>query len=406
MTQITVVGGGVAGLVAAISAAERADDVLLLEATSKLGGRARSLDGPYVANLGPHALYTGGFAWVWLEQRGLLGPLVSPLATSFRFRRAERLRRMPLAVIQALLRLRAPAPAALSFREWATACAGTTAAEAAIGLISLPTYHHDPGQLSASFAQERFVRSTRKGSVRYVVGGWGTLIERLASHARSLGVRIETESRVDALPEAPVIVATKLSAARRLLDDPTVAWPGTTTALLDLGLRAGPRWPHAVLDLDHRVYLARYSAFDPTLAPDGHDLVQASAGMRPGERAEDAISRIEAILDAVMTQWTGRVAWRRQSILHDATGAIDPPGRSWRDRPAIARGDGVFLAGDAVAAPGLLSEVAFASGCTAGTSAAEHLHDRPTAPAPTHEALAAKSPGAARAARRSRARRV
>ena len=43
------------------------------------------------------------------------------------------------------------------------------------------------------------------------------------------------------------------------------------------------------------------------------------------------------------------------------TGALDPPGKTWRDRPAIDRGDGVYLAGDMVAAPGCLSEIAWAS---------------------------------------------
>jgi hypothetical protein len=47
------------------------------------------------------------------------------------------------------------------------------------------------------------------------------------------------------------------------------------------------------------------------------------------------------------------------------TGALDMPGSRWQDRPAIDRGDGVFLAGDRVAAPGLLSEVAIASGIEA-----------------------------------------
>ena len=42
------------------------------------------------------------------------------------------------------------------------------------------------------------------------------------------------------------------------------------------------------------------------------------------------------------------------------TGALDLPGKTWRDRPAIDRGDGVFLAGDMVAAPGCLSEIAWA----------------------------------------------
>jgi hypothetical protein len=52
--------------------------------------------------------------------------------------------------------------------------------------------------------------------------------------------------------------------------------------------------------------------------------------------------------------------------MNKRTGAIDPPGKTWRDRPAIDRGDGVFLAGDMVAAPGCLSEIAWASGVQAG----------------------------------------
>jgi hypothetical protein len=43
------------------------------------------------------------------------------------------------------------------------------------------------------------------------------------------------------------------------------------------------------------------------------------------------------------------------------TSALDFPGQTWRDRPAIDRGDGVFVAGDMVAAPGCLSEIAWSS---------------------------------------------
>jgi hypothetical protein len=51
------------------------------------------------------------------------------------------------------------------------------------------------------------------------------------------------------------------------------------------------------------------------------------------------------------------------------TGALDFPGTSWCDRPAIDRGDGVYIAGDQTAAPGLLSEVAWASGVDAAIGA-------------------------------------
>ena len=50
---VTVVGGGLAGLVASIACAERGASVRLVEAHDELGGRARSTDGPYRANLEP-----------------------------------------------------------------------------------------------------------------------------------------------------------------------------------------------------------------------------------------------------------------------------------------------------------------------------------------------------------------
>ena len=61
----------------------------------------------------------------------------------------------------------------------------------------------------------------------------------------------------------------------------------------------------------------------------------------------------------------------RAPVMEARTGPLDYPGTSWRDRPAIDRGDGVFLAGDMVAAPGLLSEVSWAGAIEASSLALE-----------------------------------
>ena len=60
------------------------------------------------------------------------------------------------------------------------------------------------------------------------------------------------------------------------------------------------------------------------------------------------------------------------------SGAVDLPGTSWRDRPAIDRGDGVCLCGDQVAAPGCLAEVSFASAIEAGSLALRQARRRST----------------------------
>src|ERR1700730_19076257 len=86
MREITIVGGGIAGLTAAISCAEGGAPVRLFEAHDQLGGRARSTSGPYKANLGPHALLCDSPFWKWLGQRELLPPHARPPLSGVRFR--------------------------------------------------------------------------------------------------------------------------------------------------------------------------------------------------------------------------------------------------------------------------------------------------------------------------------
>jgi phytoene dehydrogenase-like protein len=171
------------------------------------------------------------------------------------------------------------------------------------------------------------------------------------------------------VPDPPVIIALNPAEARRLLGAPGLDVETTRCALLDLGLRRRRGDPFVVSDLDGSGWLERFSAADHSLAPDGHELVQGQVGIRPDETPQEAISRLERVADASFRGWRERTVWRRQQVMDAMTGAVDLPGTTWRDRPAIARGDGVYLAGDWVAAPGLLSEVAFASAVEAAEGA-------------------------------------
>ncbi|MFD5009172.1 FAD-dependent oxidoreductase [Streptomyces chartreusis] len=374
MHRITVVGGGFAGLTAAITAAEAGAKVTVYEAHHTLGGRARTAEGPYRTNEGPHALYSGGPHWAWLKQRDLIGPLapIPPLeAARLRLRHRGVLRRTPPFAMLKLLRPALPqAPVDVDFLTWATGIAGEEGARAAAHYSAVALFHHDPGALSAAFVQERLRRATKlPPEAHYPKGGWANLIDRMAARAWNLGVRMETLSRIDSLDrlttDTPVVVATSLDAARRLLRDDSLTWTSGRTALIDLAVRTRRGDAFVVSDLDGTGWLERFTAQDRSLAPAGEQLIQGQIPIAPHETRADGIARAEQLLDLGFPGWRQRVTWRREALANGRTGAVDLPGTTWRDRPAVDRGDGVYLAGDQVAAPGVLSEVSFNSALTA-----------------------------------------
>ncbi len=379
MQEITVVGGGLAGLAASIEAAALGAPVRLLEARTQLGGRARSTAEPFRVNLGPHALYSDGPAWAWLRRRGLLPPTARPPLGGLRFRHRGRIvRTPPLGLVRALARRRLRAPVDLDFRSWATARFGAETAHALCGAAGVFCFDADPGRLSASFVWPRLLRvSGMPPAARYPIGGWNTLVTGLADRARELGVRIEAGVRTDRLPDAPVIVATELPDAARLLDDASIRWTGGHALCLDLGLDRRRGDPFVVSDLDEGAWIERFSATDRTLAPEATELLQAQIGIRDGEPAAAATERLESILDAAFPAWRTREVWRRRQVMTARSGALDLPGTTWRDRPAVAQRDGVFLAGDMVAAEGLLCEVSFAAAAQAARLACASAAGRP-----------------------------
>lgn len=381
-SPITIVGGGLAGLTAAISCAERGAEVNLLEAHDELGGRARSTGGKYKTNLGPHAILSSSPLWQWLKERGLLPPYARPRLSGVRFRWQDDIRRVPaVGATMAALRLRGrPAPLEVDFRTWASDQVGEEAAEILSRSAGILTYHHDPGELSAAFVWEPLVRGLLSAppSARYPIGGWTTMVGGMRDRALELGVSIRTGERVEELPEPPVIVAIELPDARVLLDDPRLEWTSGNAVCLDLALSHRRGDPFVVVDLQEAGWVERFSAADPSLAPPGQELLQAQMPIRPGEPPDTAAQRLERLLDASFADWRERERWRRRQVMDGRTGALDFPGQSWRDRPAIDRGDGVFLAGDMVAAPGCLSEIAWASAVEAGRLAVTWSTERRT----------------------------
>jgi len=386
---IHVVGGGIAGLVAAITAADGGAPVVLHEAGDTLGGRARSGAGPYGVNLGPHVLYANGAVVEFLKSRGLRNDVRMKLPRKANLTVLDgdgTHGPLRLAGLVAALARPRRAPVDQRFDEWAHETFSAGHAADLCHLAGLNTFHHDPGSLSAAFVWEGAVRGLRRpDTLRYVQGGWTSLVDALVGAARRRGVHIELGSRLEPgeLPaDGPVVVATAPSAAATLLDR-DLAWPTARTALLDVALDHPGRMPFVVMDLAPDLagccMAERFTATDKSLAPPGIELVQAQLGVAADVTLEDAIPRIERTLDG-MGEWRSAEVWRRAHLVEGASGAVDPPGTTWRDRPAVDQGYGHYLAGDTVAAPGLLSEVAVNSGVRAAHLALEDRRQRQWAP--------------------------
>jgi phytoene dehydrogenase-like protein len=257
-------------------------------------------------------------------------------------------------------------PVDQSFRDWASKLVGDEAAEMGASASGVGLFHHDPGSLSAAFVAERLSRVySVPPAASYRQGSWGAMFDEIATYARRLGVIIEVGSRVSSIGDGITIVATELESARSLLGDDSLDWPSGRAALLDLGVKRDRRDLFVVSDLDTCGWLENFTMPDPTIAPPEEHLVQMQMPTGTQASKADGIARLETIADHAVPEWRQRTTYRLESLANARTGAVDFPGTSWRDRPAIDRGDDVYLVGDRVAAPGLLSEVSLNSGIRA-----------------------------------------
>src|SRR4051812_22543398 len=84
--EVVVVGGGLAGLTAAVYLAQAGRDVTMFEKAHETGGRAISNHfGEFTFNMGAHALYRKGDAEAVLKELGVAFPGGRPANSGFIF---------------------------------------------------------------------------------------------------------------------------------------------------------------------------------------------------------------------------------------------------------------------------------------------------------------------------------
>ncbi len=309
-----VVGGGLAGLVAANLAADQGRTVAVLEARGRLGGRAATDErARHQFNQGPHALYltgpgmavlrrlgvepTGGpppssGSLAWLDGRlGLLPRSAGTLAATRLLGPADKAAVGRL--LGALPGLDPTDLAGLSAEAWIAGLTDRPKVRHLLrGLVRLTTYAADLDLLAADAALAQLQMGT-DGGVLYLDGGWQRLIDRLADRLRARDGHILVGGPVDSLaptadgggdgasgaawtvttaagpnPGGPVRAGTVVlaglspAAAVRLSGSAELArrcadLVPATAAALDVGLRRLPRPRHPfALGLDRPWYLS------------------------------------------------------------------------------------------------------------------------------------------------------
>ncbi len=381
-----VIGGGLAGLSAAVELASRGHSVTLLEQARRLGGRAQTetRDG-YCFNLGPHALYRHGLAHRALRNWGVnvsgrapqvksnsfvvvdgeLHPFPADalrLFSTSAFRGWEKF--AAARTFQALMRNASPSKTAQEWIEEKTSPG--RARLLAESLLRLSTYATDLSRLSAQAALAQFHMAIKSG-VLYLDGGWQTLVDGLAAKAQSLGVRIETSAVVSGINYAEytgVILAVPPRAVESLTGKTLPPLIPTHMATLDIAMKGLPEKPSVfALGLDQPFYFSRHSAA-ARLAPASGEVVHVAKYL--GEAGVCERRELEAFATLVMPGWQEHTVDTR--FLPNLT--VSHALWTLAGRPAVdALGiPGVAIAGDWVGDEGMLADAAVASGICAAES--------------------------------------
>jgi phytoene dehydrogenase-like protein len=386
-----------------------------MERASAPGGRAAtSSTKGFLFNIGPHALYPGAEAML-----GELGVSVvgghPPLNRTVAWRNGERYR-LPLGgasllatgllgmrdkleagrILAGLGRMDTGPLQGVTVRDWLDAEVGSRRVRGLLeALFRVASYGNGPGIASAGAHLDQ-LRAASRRPVRYLDGGWQTIVDGLRARAIEAGVTIRTAARVERVEHSggawhvrlargedlradAVIVATGPAEAAQMVGGPAAPvfarWAAEAApvqaAALDIALSRLPRpRQNYSIGIDRPLYFSVHTAA-ARLAPGDGALVHALMYLPAGATHdyEAAERELEWLVDELQPGWREAVVHRRflphitvsNALVTAASGGL--PGRPGPQAPGAP---GLFVAGDWVGPVGMLADAALASGMAAG----------------------------------------
>ncbi|PGM87528.1 phytoene desaturase family protein [Bacillus cereus] len=419
--DVAIVGGGLAGLTASIYLAKEGRKVVVLEKSSRFGGRAMTINknGIYM-NLGAHALYRGGEAFLTFNELGinLTGGMPSTKAhgiwkddvytipTDFRSILSTPLLSWSAKIQFSRLmihlgKLDINMIPKMSLSVWAEKeIQDPTVRNMFYALCRTTTYTYAPTMQLASSVLKQIQLSMKEG-VFYVDGGWETIITKLRDIANNVGVQFLASKHVlevehcegvqkircldDEVFEVDAVVVTippkeACKIIKGAEGTSLQKWSGksiqVTVAALDIGLKRLPNpLHHFALGLDQPIFFTNQSRA-AKLSEDGSIVVSLIKYHNPLVELNyfaDDKDQLEKTMELLHPNWKREVVVKQYlpkiTVVHDFShiGRVENPG------PNIPEMPGVYVAGDWAGHDELLADAAVASGKRAALHIIKHL---------------------------------
>lgn len=403
--DVAVVGGGVAGLSAAVYAAKMGKRTILIEKQERLGGRAITTkkQGAYF-NLGGHALFQGD-AYETFHEIGLSLKGNNPSTDGYGIWKGK-LWTLPMGVKSLFTTPLLSWKGKREFVIWYTKFG------------KLDTHQYDQvslsewieGNVSDPMVRNLFYSLLRTASyvaapdiqaagpvlkqlqnafkeVLYLDEGWGAMIDELSKLASELGVQFITKNKVTSINHHNGIVqhvlcedGTKIDAENIIVTTPPAithklvpdadttaihTWKQQaiemTAACLDVALRKLPKSKQQlVYGIDQTVFLSNHSRA-AYLSDDGAQVVSVMKYQGEVTNPEKDLRDLERTLDLVQPGWRKELVAKQYlpkiTVCHDFMHLKrqDNPG------PAVPEIKGLYVAGDWVSHGELLVDAATAS---------------------------------------------